>query len=303
MGSSKGRIAWLVASTLVLLAVLGSRTEYLDLLRVKSENETFQDTGMVALPSNDVIRAMSLGFEPMVSDLLFMQANNFSTSRFGRAKRHDWLDRYFAAIVGYCRGPEGEQLLLTPDECEDWVDGLFPFNPRLYLWASQSIKFAAGAYRPIIDRVLYMEKVGIHYCPDSWEIWYDLGANYYIEHDGLNDKEIAQRKIDAVKYFVTAASLPNSRVGHSVISYITGARLSKSDAVNQIYKSYYSSGEEERFQMRAQLRWQQRDDLSQRYEDEDEVWLADKPYLPQSFYHVLGIKRAPRLNLSQEESR
>lgn len=307
MESARGRITWLMASTFVILAVLGSRVAYLDVVRMRSNLETFQDTGMVALPDNDVLRAMSLGFEPFVSDMLFMQANNYFTSRFQRARSHEWLDRYFAAVVGYCRLADGQHLFETPEACPgrggEWEEGLFPFNPRLYLWATQSIKYAAGAGRSVIDIVLYMGKTGISYCPDSWELYYDVGVNLYTEHDSLTPAEKDERRKEALDYFVVAASLPNSGVGHSFVSYISGIMGTSVDVMRQVYTGYFSSEEEERFQLRSQLVWQNQKDLAKRYEDADKTWEADKPYLPQSVYHVLGTKQKPQFTYLSEVRR
>ncbi len=298
MESARGRITWLIASTVVLLAVLASQVAYLDVLRMRSGLETFQDTGMVALPENDVMRAMSLGFEPFVTDMLFMQANNYFTSRFQRARNHEWLDRYVAAVVGYCKGPEG-QLYKVPEECAGaggkWVDGLFPFNPRLYLWATQSIKYAAGATQDVIEVALYMGKTGISFCPDSWELYYDVGANLYMEHDSLTADQKDERRREGLNYFVVAASLPNTRVGHSFVSYISGVMGSSIDVLEQVYTNYFSASDEERFQLRAQLIWQNQKPLAERFEERDKVWQEDKPYLPQTLYHVLGEKRKPLL--------
>lgn len=299
MESARGRITWLIATTLVLMAVLGSQIAHLDVLRTRSNLETFQDTGMVALPSNDVLRAMSLGFEPFVTDVLFMQANNYFTSRFQRSRSHEWLDRYMAAVVGYCQGPDGKQLYEVPEACPgaggEWVNGLFPFNPRFYLWATQTIKYAAGASQKVIDVVLYMGKAGIAFCPDSWELYYDVGSNLYTEHDSLTAEEKDQRRREGLKYFVVAASLPNTRVGHSFVSYISGIMGSSVDVLEQVYTNYFSANEEERFQLRAQLIWQNQKPLAERYEERDKVWREDKPYLPQTLYHVLGEKQAPQL--------
>lgn len=299
MGTARGRITWLIATTLVLLAVLGSQIAHLDVLRAQSNLETFQDTGMVALPGNNVLRALALGFEPFVSDVLFMQASNYFTARFQRSRGHEWLDRYMAALVGYCAGPDGKQLYEAPEMCPgaggEWVDGLFPFNPRLYLWATQSIKYAAGAYKQVIDVVIYMNKTGISFCPDSWELYYDLGSNLYTEHDSLTGEQKDERRREALRYFVLAASLPNTRVGRSFVSYISGIMGSSVDVLEQVYTNYFSANEEERFQLRAQLVWQNQKSLAERFEERDKVWLEDKPYLPQTLYHVLGVKQAPRL--------
>jgi hypothetical protein len=251
------------------------------------------------MPPNEVVQVLSLGYEPLIADLVFMAANAYFTTHLLYDRKYTALDGYVDAIVGYCRDPGGRKLLLPPPECEAqaptnrWVRGLFPFNPRVYLWASQVIKFAPLLTDSIIDRSTYYGRTGIEFCPDNWELYFDVGFNLYFEYKDKKGEERRATKMQALSYFEVAALLPNSDVDPNFLASNLWGKDETQRAILQIYRTYYHATPEQRQEIRSRARVYGQQELASFFENEESAWQRQFPYIPLHLFHVVGAPMLP----------
>ena len=287
------RITILVLAFVVLMACFLAQVMRQEQKFLVAENQDFRLAETTYLPPNEVLKVLALGYDPFVADMVFMQANSYFATHLGYDRKYRWLDNYLGAMVGYCRDRFGRRLSLVPTECAEnreteWVTGLFPFNPRVYVWASQVIKFAPYLSDSIIDKSIYYGKTGIHYCPDSWEIYFDVGFNMYFEYKELSDERREALKRDALDYFTVASNLPGSSIDPN---FVTGTLWNKKEterAISQVYKTYYHGSKRQKKEMRTRVRAYGEGELADLFEGEEVAWQEQFPYVPQSLFHVLG---------------
>ena len=305
MQSPTVRTTLLVVAFAFIMACFWTQKLKLDQRLLVAQYQDFRMAETTYLPPNEVLKVLAMGYEAFAADMVFMQANAYFANHLMYDRKYEWLDNYIGAITGYCRDRFGRRLALVPEVCEssgegEWIGGLFPFNPRVYLWASQVIKFAPLLTDPIIDKSIYYGRSGIHYCPDIWELYFDVGFNLYFEYRDKPDHVRASQKREAMDYFSLAANLPGSDVDPN---FVTGTLWNKDEterAIQQVYLTYYHATDRQRKEMRSRIRVYGEEQLANLFEAEEKAWQAEFPYLPQNLYHVLG---RPRVALkSQGES-
>ncbi len=297
MHSWEKRVALLIVSFLFLMAAFYSQQVRLDLKMDEARRWDYRLAETTYLPPNEVLQVLSLGYKAFLADMIFMQANNHFATHLSFDRKYVWLDNYVGAIIGYCRNSKGVRVPIPPELCDgsdgtEWVDGLFPFNPRVYLWASQVVKYAQLITDDIVDKSIYFGKTGIHYCPDSWELYYDVGFNLFFEYRGLDEETKQLKKKEALDYFSLATTLPNSRVGTHFATGTMWTRGSKEQALKQFYSTYYHSSEQDRSEMRNLARTYGHSRLADTLEAEEKSWKEDFPYISIHLYQLLG----PRLD-------
>jgi len=292
MESSSRRITWLVLAFLFLMACFYSQKLRLDLKMLVAQEADFRLAETTYMPPNEMVRVLSLGYTPVVADLVFMAANNYFATHLSHDRKYRWLDTYVDALIGYCLGQFGNKELLSPEECtgggHEWVDGVFPFNPRVFLWASQVIKFAPMLTDSIIDRSVHYGKTGTHFCPDSWEIYYDVGFNLYFEYRDLPEVKKQQLKKKALDYFQVAANLPNSRVDPNFVASSLWSKDESERALRQIYQTYYHATDRQRTEIRSRVRSYGHKEIAELFERGEKEWRSQMPYIPFSLYQALG---------------
>lgn len=294
MESSRTRIIILVAGFLFLGACFLTQYMHLEIKFSKSMFEKLGIADTVYLPPNEVLRFTVLAYEPFASDMVFMSAHNYFTTHLVFDRKYQWLDRYVDAIVGYCRGKHHERLLLPPQECKnngaEWVDGLFPFNPRVYLWASQVVKYVQLLTNDVIDKSVYFGKTGIHFCPDSWELYFDVGFNLYFEYKNKTPQEFETLRAQGLEYIAIAAQLPGSEVDPNFVSGVLWNKEQTKRALQELYMSYYNATDIQRKEIRSRVKFYGEKELAKEWEKEEQEWKNDFPYFPQQMYHLIGPK-------------
>ncbi len=292
MESASRRITWLVLAFLVLTACFYTQKLRLDQKMLVAQEADFRLAETTYMPPNEMVRVISLGYTTVMADLVFMEANNYFATHLGHDRKYRWLDVYVDALIGYCRGQFGNKEMLAPDECEagghEWIDGVFPFNPRVFLWSSQVIKFAPQLEDSIIDRSVYYGKTGIHFCPDNWEIYYDLGFNLYFEYRDLPEARRQQYKRKALDYFSVAANLPNSRVDPNFIASSLWSKDETERALRQIYQTYYHATDRQRTEIRSRVRAYGHKEIAELFEQGETSWRSQMPYVPFTLFQAVG---------------
>jgi hypothetical protein len=292
LGSRKARLALLLGSTLLLLAVFGTQKIRQDLLfqRALSTDTRLAETSY--LPPNEVLRFLALGHEPFFADMIFSYAQQYFFTHLVADRQYRWMDNYMDAIVGYCRGGDGLRRAVAKPRCEgaegQWVEGLFPFNPRVYTWVSQILKFVPRMSNGIVDQAVYYGENGTTFCPDSWNIYFDLGFNLYYEYQGLTDAQRLANKKRGLDFMTRAAQMPGAEIDPNFVVHKMWEKESLADAVRMAYLTYYTGDETQREDIRKRLTAYGEPGLATALENEEKRWKEEFPFLPLRFYQTLG---------------
>jgi hypothetical protein len=293
-GDRKTRLGLLLGSALLLLAVFGTQKIHQDLWfqRALSTDTRLAETSY--LPPNEVLRFLALGHEPFFADLIFSYAQQYFFTHLVADRKYRWMDNYLDAIVGYCRGGDGLRLKESQPRCEaakgQWVEGLFPFNPRVYSWVSQVLKFVPKMSNSIVDQAVYYGENGTHFCPDSWELHFDLGFNLYYEYQGLSDQQRLANKKRGLELMTQAARMPGAEIDPNFLVNKMWEKETVADAVRMAYLTYYTGDEIQRADVRMRLAGYGETELATALDNEEKRWKKDFPFLPLRFYQTLGPK-------------
>jgi len=291
LDSRYNRIALLVGSSLVLLAVFGTQVLRLEIRMDLKKARDFRMAETSYMPPNQVLRFASLGYEPFVADMVFANAQQYFFNHLITDRRFDWLTVYTDAMSGYCRTRAGDRLDVPPSECagEDrgWVKGLFPFNPKIYAWATEIVKFVPHLTMDIVDKAIYFGRTGIEFCPDSWAIYFELGFNYFFEHHDIPQEEREERAALGLEYITVASKLPGARVNPNFVVGHLWNRAESSTALETVYRTYYNATAKEREEVRRRLASWDMMGLSGHFEAEEVRWKARYPFVTPTFFHQL----------------
>lgn len=328
MESSGKRVAFLVVSFIFLTAVFGTQQLRLDQKLTTAREVDLRRAETTYMPPNEVVRFLAMGYEAFAADMIFMAANNYFATHLSFDRKYTWLNTYVDAIIGYCRDRFDRKLPLSPDQCEPacegdadctqeggycdagicrgdldrhWVPGIFPFNPRVFQWASQVVKFAPLLTNEVIDRSVYYGLTGMHFCPDNWELYFDVGFNYYFEYRDKTPEEQRALRLKGLDYLSVASLLPNSSVDPNFVAGNLWDKDETERAIQQIYLTYYHASDRQRQEIRTRARAYGEKELADRFEDEETRWQEQFGYIPQPLFHVIGPMAEPTKDQEQNQ--
>jgi hypothetical protein len=187
-------------------------------------------TETVYLPPKQVLRFLALGHQSFVSDMLFIRANGYFSSHLWLDRRFPWLDHYVAAIIG-----------LDPD------------NPRVYVWASQVVKYGQLIDDDVIERSNRYSRLGAERFPDNWQFYHDIGANYLFEGRKTGEDDRKRRMELALPYIKIATSLPNSQLDPNFLANIMEGKNDHAAALSAMLFNYWRAPAEQQGAMRGRL--------------------------------------------------
>ena len=250
------------------IAWLGTRTSRLDLRyqAVAADRAEAAETSYIAPPV--VLKAMGLGYESFVADVLFLRANMYFVNHLFGDRIFTWLDLYLDAI-----------LALDPD------------NPTVYEWASQAVKFGQLISNESLERSNDYARRGIERFPDHWRFYFDIGFNYQIEWKPADDDERELMRNKALPYFSIAAMLPNSRMDPN---FLTEMHLQRNDvemALFHAYNRYWEANEREKEALRRRIGRYESQAAAKRLQAVETRWKATYGYLPMDLFELMGPTR------------
>jgi hypothetical protein len=289
--SRYNRMALLVGSFLVLAAVFGTQALRQEISLDRKLNRDYRLAETSFMPPNQVLRFASLGYEPFVADMVFVNAQQYFFNHLISDRKFSWLSIYTDAIVGYCRSVDGERMAVPPSECVGetlgWVKGLFPFNPKFYSWSTEIVKFVPRLTMDIVDKAIYFGRTGIEFCPDSWEIYYELGFNQFFEHHNITMDERVERSERGLEYITIASKLPGARVNPNFVVGHLWKRADSEGALEAVYRTYYHATTKERAEVRERLEVREMEELARHFSAEEERWQQSYPFVALRFFHQI----------------
>lgn len=263
--TSRRRSMAMILGALLLSAGLVTRTSGLEIRFERAPMARVQSAEASYMPPANVLRALSLDHRGFLADMLFTRANIYFISHLFSDRIYDWLDVYVEAV-----------LALDPD------------NPRVYEWASQSVKYGQMISRETLERSNDYARRGIERFPDHWRFYFDIGFNYYIEWKHRDEAERLAMEEKALPYFSVAASLPGSRLDPNFVTELYLKRNEVSMALFHAYLRYWESSDRERASLRGRITRYQSEAAASRLEGIEKRWKTDYGYMPFGLFEALG---------------
>jgi len=261
------------AALLAVLAVgvLFTRTSRLELHFERALGDPARRAETLYLPPPTALRALSLGHESFLADLLFIRANNYFIEHVFGDRLFPWLRPYFDALVG-----------LDPD------------NDRVYEWASQGVKMGQLIDNDVVRQSNDYARAGLKRFPDNWRFYFDIGFNYLVEWHPKDYAERQRMRAKAVPYLTVAAALPGSELDPNFISALWVQEDSVEMALFQLYLRYWEASEAEREQLRRRILMYGTRASAERLARIEKRWKAQYPYIPEGLFELLGVDRDRR---------
>ncbi|MCB9727517.1 MAG: hypothetical protein H6746_03420 [Deltaproteobacteria bacterium] len=263
--SLQRRITLLLLLTVALLSALATRTSRMDLRYDAAASERAEDAETSYLPPPLALEALSLGRPAFVADMVFIRANLYFIGHLFTDRIFKWLDLYV-------------ETMLALDES----------NPRVYEWASQAVKYGQLISNDVLERSNHYAEQGIERFPDAWQLYFDIGFNYYLEWKVDSPAERDRMREKALPYFSVAAALPGSELDPN---FVTELYLQESDvemALFHAYLRYWEANEREKAALRERITAYESQAASERLEATEARWKDEFPYVPFSLFALLG---------------
>lgn len=250
---------------IMVASALGTRTARLDLRYSQAEMERAGGAESFFIPPALALEVASLGHTSFFADMLFMRASMYFIHHLFSDRVFEWLDTYMQTI-----------LALDAD------------NPRLYEWASQSVKFGQLISNDVLERSNDYARAGIERFPDHWRFYFDIGFNYYMEWQHESEEERERMRKKALPWFSIASSLPGTGLDPNFVAELFLQDNDVEMALFYAYQRYWESSEREREALRARITRFESEAAARRLSDTEAQWQDRYPYVPIGLFEQLG---------------
>ena len=267
---NKTRVLSVAVAACLLLSTL--LTQY---FRVELKLEKFKITPayeaeVFYLPDATTLRIASMGYPSFMSDLLMIRTLAYFLYHLFDDRIFSWLDIYL-----------------------DRVTKLDPYNIDVYEWAMKVVQ-----YKQMITNEVLMEsndwaRRGIEYFPDNWELYMQIGFNYFFDWDFADDEEkkIVQRK--AVDYFMIASSLPGSQLDPNFVTELYIRNNEKDMALFFALQKYFEASESEKEMLLKRIYYFVSKDAGEFLRMQELKWQGNFPYVSSDLFLLVGAKEDP----------
>ena len=262
---SRRRILAVVLLSLGLLAVVGTRTYRLELRYQQTDMSRAEVAETSFLPPPEVLRVLGLGHGTFVADMLFLRANMYFIGHLFSDRIYEWLDLYVESM-----------LALDPD------------NPRVYEWASQSVKFGQVIGNEALMKSNDYAERGIARFPDHWRFYFDIGFNYHMEWQWESEAEREEVQAKALPYFAMAASLPNAKLDPNFVAELYLRANDVEMALFHAYQQYMQANDQQKRSLRRRIARYQSEAAARQLADADERHRERWGYVPFGLFELIG---------------
>ena len=217
------------------------------------------------VPPPEALRVVSLGHEQFVADLLFIRAFSYFMDHLFGDRTYDWLDIYIDTIIA-----------------------LDPYNPAVYRWATQVVKYGQLITNKDIERSIHYAELGAEQFPNDWRFWLDIGFNYFFEWRSGDPEETRRMRDKALDYFAVASLLPGSQLDPNFVTSLYLQKDDKKMALFHAYQRYFDASDKERTELIKTIREIETDEAVSQIVEEDKEWKETYPFVSRSFFSFLG---------------
>lgn len=265
-------------AVLLVVSALLTQTTRLDVRYARTELARAGAVEASYVPPPEVLRVLSLGHEQLVADLLFIRTFSYFIDHLFGDRTYDWLRTYIDTLIA-----------------------LDPYNPAVYRWASQVVKYGQTITQEDIELSIHYSELGAERFPNDWRFWTDIGFNYMVEWRKGDEAERERMRRKALDYFAVASGLPGSQLDASYLTALFAQRDDTKMALFHAYQRYLDASDREREEL---LGWIRRLESEESYEDlarQERLWKEQLPFVDLQFFAFLGPMTDPRLPASWDE--
>jgi hypothetical protein len=278
--SSRSFHLWYRFALSILFVVSLAATQYFrqDIRFESIYQTTAFEPEVTYLPPVAVLRTMSIGHPNFVADLLHIRAYQYFV-------HHLFLDRRYPHLNAF-------------------IDAILQLDPRvrpLYRWGAMAQKLGGEIRREDVKAAIALAERGLDWYPNDWQLYLDIGFNYYYEWKPQTDEEKSHIRELARSYFAMAASIPNSGLDPSFVTQLYLGADEAELALFHAYSLYLDASEEERAELRKRIREIESLEQVERLERLDVAWKRDFPFMQRSFFELVGQRELPTLPRSWDE--
>lgn len=267
---SRRRIRWVVIASAFLLGALFTQVARLDVRRAKVHQAQLELVETSYVPPSGALRLVSIGHEQFVADLLFIRAFSYFMDHLFGDRTYEWLDTYIDTIIA-----------------------LDPYNPAVYRWATQVVKYGQLITNEDIERSIHYAELGAERFPNDWRFWLDIGFNYYFEWRSGDPEERRRMRDKALDYFAVASLLPGSQLDPNFVTALYMQKDDKKMALFHAYQRYFDASDKERAELIKTIRELETDEAVSEIVEEDKEWKETFPFVSRSFFSFLGPRKIP----------
>lgn len=222
----------------------------------------------VWLPPPTVLRAVSLGSQGFVADLLFLRVAHYFVDHLLTDSQLPHIDLYLDAI---------------------WA--LDAHNRTTYRWGAQVIKFGQRIDREVNDRANRFARLGIEHFPDDAWLYHEIAYNLYLYRHRLPPAEKAAVETLALAYLDIAYKLPGFTLNPNYLAHLYERAGHIDDAVLTSMVAYGVGNAEERRALRLRLLERDRAQVAGQLAWLDRMQRRDWRWLPPALAMLVGPKR------------
>lgn len=262
----------------LVVAALFTQTTRLDVRYERNELVPPGSAEAFYLPPVPVLRMLSLGHEHLMADMMFLRGFSYFMDHLFGNRVYDWLVTYVDTIIA-----------------------LDPYNPAIYRWASQAVKYGQQITQEDVLLSIHYAELGAEQFPNDWRFWLDIGFNYLVEWRSGDPDERERMRTKALDYFAVASMLPGSQLDATYLTALYAQRNDNKLALFHAYQRYFDASDREREQI---LAWIRKLEVTESYEDiarQERLWKEQLPFVDLSFFTYLGPMDDGRLPASWDE--
>jgi hypothetical protein len=224
------------------------------------------------LPSGKSLHIMSVGYDRMLADLIWIKTLMYFGEEMVGLKRQTWLYSFV-----------------------DTITDLDPHFEKSYEWGGAAIMYGGALIdNKAVSRSNKIYEKGLKRFPNNWRLAVSLGFNLVYEYDFKDEKINSKNRIRAVKLFMKAAKSPEAP------SYVKSFALSTMDreglrvmAIEFVKEAYATAKtEDERNLLEQKLKKL----LGQKNAEKWNLWKeqfyidyqANLPYASETLFIIMG---------------
>ena len=275
--SSAKRVTFVALVCLMVAGGLFTRVFRMDVRLARAHYFAPKAAEVFYLPPVPVLKAMSLGHERFVSDLLFIQSVSYFIKHLFTDRIFSWLEEYLDRVVA-----------------------LDPYHNAVYEWAMKVVKYQQLITNDVIRESNHWASRGLEVFPDNWKYHLELGFNHYFEWDFADDEDRAAHQREAVDYFMIASSLPGSRLDPNFVTELYLRHNEKEMALFYALQRYQEGSDEEKGMLLERIAGLVSKEAARALEDRERAWKENFPYASPSLYDLLGPRREATVPLPLE---
>jgi hypothetical protein len=239
----------------------------------------------VMIPAPRAARIMSLGYNELAADLAWVRMLIY----YGDGIQHD------------TGNPDTEDLVRL-------INVLNPRFRRAYVWGAYATTMRTGfATQDEYAASVEILRRGIEVFPDDWELNWILGVRLNTELRTGTPDELRSRKEEGAMYIERAMYATNAPADLPILAASLRTRLGqKEQALRDLREMIFMIQDEKARQllinkyagMVSQTAGQELAEAADAFNRE---WKANLPYVPPTFYVLVGAPPSPRLDLAALE--